>query len=397
MICKVKQAKPYPDYPLTWHAGNRQWLKKIKGKQHYFGADADKALASYLDCRDDLHAGREPKAKQDVLTVGELCNRFLLARRADVTSGELSAKSWHDYAYTSKLVIAALGRTRTVEDLGPADFASLRAKLGEGRAATTLAGHVTRTRVMLRWAADNELLKQPVRMGANFREPSKSVLRKHRAASGGKMLEIEQVLTLLESADVTMRAMILLGLNCGYGNADVGRLRNSMLDLEAGWAAFTRPKTGIARKAALWPETVAAVKVAIAQRPKPMHRADDDRVFLTRTGLPYCKEVEMPAVDGTAGPCVDNPVTRAFAKLAARLGLAGKGFYHLRHVCETIGGGSRDQVAVNHIMGHADASMASVYRERIDDGRLIDVAEHIRRWLYGDKAAVPPTHELAAV
>jgi hypothetical protein len=36
-----------------------------------------------------------------------------------------------------------------------------------------------------------------------------------------------------------------------------------------------------------------------------------------------------------------------------------------RHTFETIGGESRDQVAVNHIMGHADNSMAGVYRERI--------------------------------
>ena len=42
----------------------------------------------------------------------------------------------------------------------------------------------------------------------------------------------------------------------------------------------------------------------------------------------------------------------------------------LRHVFETIGGESRDQVAVDHIMGHADQSMAAHYRERISDERL---------------------------
>jgi integrase len=60
----------------------------------------------------------------------------------------------------------------------------------------------------------------------------------------------------------------------------------------------------------------------------------------------------------------------------------GRGFYSLRHTFETIGGDSRDQVAVNHIMGHADASMAGIYRERIEDQRLIDVVNHVRRWLF---------------
>jgi integrase len=60
----------------------------------------------------------------------------------------------------------------------------------------------------------------------------------------------------------------------------------------------------------------------------------------------------------------------------------GLGFYALRHTFETIGGEFRDQVAVNAIMGHVDASMAAVYRERISDGRLKAVVYHVYSWLY---------------
>ena len=49
-----------------------------------------------------------------------------------------------------------------------------------------------------------------------------------------------------------------------------------------------------------------------------------------------------------------------------RLGISvGRNFYALRHTFETIGGDAKDQVAVDHIMGHARDDMASVYRERI--------------------------------
>jgi integrase len=60
-------------------------------------------------------------------------------------------------------------------------------------------------------------------------------------------------------------------------------------------------------------------------------------------------------------------------------------FYALRHTFETIAGGSRDQVAVDAVMGHADYSMAGEYRERIEDDRLEAVAAHVRKWLFGGK------------
>ena len=59
----------------------------------------------------------------------------------------------------------------------------------------------------------------------------------------------------------------------------------------------------------------------------------------------------------------------------------GTGFYGLRHTFETIAGESRDQVAVNAIMGHVDESLAAHSRERIGDERLQAVADHVRKWL----------------
>ena len=60
----------------------------------------------------------------------------------------------------------------------------------------------------------------------------------------------------------------------------------------------------------------------------------------------------------------------------------GRGFYTFRRVFETVAGDSRDQVAVDYIMGHSRGDMASVYRQSIADDRLQAVVDHVHKWLF---------------
>jgi integrase len=164
--------------------------------------------------------------------------------------------------------------------------------------------------------------------------------------------------------------MILLGVNCGFGNADCGTLPLSALDLDGGWVNYHRPKTGITRRCALWPETVEALRESLARSPKAKAEGDAGLVFLRAKGGSWHKKIE------------DNPVSKEMRKLLNLLGINGcRNFYALRHTFETIGGEAKDQVAVDHIMGHARDDMASVYRERISDERLKAVTDHVRAWL----------------
>jgi len=231
---------------------------------------------------------------------------------------------------------------------------------------------VQRTRVVCKYALDAGLIDKPIRVGPTFKKPATRIMRAHRQQNGNRMFEAAELRSIIDTADQPLKAMILLGINCGFGNHDCGTLPKSALDLKTGWVTFPRPKTASERRCPLWPETVKALKEAIAMRPKQTGATDDTLAFITKYGGSWAKDTST------------NPVSQEMRKVlvALKLHRPGVGFYALRHTFETIAGESRDQAAVNHIMGHADASMAGVYRERISNERLRDVTNHVRKWLF---------------
>ncbi len=371
-----KPAKPHPDFPLFPHATGR-WAKKVRGEFRYFGKVAndpkgEAALLLWLDQKDDLLAGRTPRTKSDGLTVRDLVNRFLTAKRHQIDACEITQRTFDDYYQTCGRLTKAFGIDRLVSDLASDDFELLRAGLTKTWGPVATGNEVTRVRVVFKYGYDAGLFDSPMRFGPTFKRPSKKVLRKARQDKGPRMFEAKELHAILKGAGVQLRAMVLLGINCGFGNSDVGTLPIKALDLKGGWINYPRPKTGVDRRCPLWPETIKALKDAIAARPTPKDDVHAGLVFLTRCGEPWAKQT------------VDNPVSKETAKLLKALGIQrpGLSFYALRHTFETIAGDSKDQVAVDAIMGHARDDMASRYRERIADDRLRAVSDHVRKWLF---------------
>ncbi len=381
-----KPAKPYPDFPLFPHATKR-WAKKIRGKMHYFGPwdNPDGALTKYLEQRDDLHAGRTPRVQGEGLTVRDLLNRFLTAKRHLVDAREIAPRTFLDYHATCARVGDAFGLSRLVGDLAADDFERFRAALAKTLGPVSLGNEIQRIRAVFKYGFESGLTDRPMRYGPGFKRPGKKVLRKARHAKGPRMFESAELREMLAAAGPQLKSMILLGVNCGFGNADVGTLPLSALDLDAAWVNYPRPKTGVNRRCPLWPETVAAVRRVLDTRAIPKDEAHAGLVFVTKYGKSWWKESP------------DNPVSKETAKLLKGLGIHRKGlnFYALRHTFETIGSESLDQVAVDHVMGHARDDMASVYRERVSDERLKAVTEHVRSWLFPPKAGGAPKRRAA--
>jgi len=371
----LQSAKPYPEFELFVHP-NGQWARKILGRTRYFGRVVDgwEAAKELYDLqKDDLFAGRTPRARAETLTVLQLCDRFYEAKEMQHDSREITAATLRDYYETCKIIVKELGKTRRVGDLAADDFEKLRAKLSKRLNANSLGNEIQRIRTVFKYGFDSGLFDAPIRFGPMFVRPSKRILRGERQSKGPRTLEPRELRRIIKAADRPLRAMIMLGLNCGFGNNDCGSLPLSAIDLQAGWINFARPKTNIPRRIPLWPETVIALHEAIGVRPSPKDRADGKYAFLTKYRTPWAKE------SGNS-----NPISAEMKKLLVRLNLyrPGISFYCLRHIHETVAGECADQVAVDAVMGHADPSMSAIYRQRISDERLRKEVNTVRRWLF---------------
>ena len=346
----AKPSKPYASYPLYAHAGG-VWAKKIRGKVHYFGpwSDPQGALESYLEKRDYLYGGLEPPTVAE--SVGELIDSFLEHKRAHLATGDITRVTFREYETTCKVIQAHFGKRRPVASLTPTDFVGLRTALSKRKTGTTPLGVATLKRRLT--VARMIFADQRRECRRALKAPPQRLLRERARERGRLLYSAADVRKLVKAADPHLKAMILLGINCGFGPKDCCTLPAN--EIEGGWHNFARPKTGVERRCPLWPETVKAIEAVRGKR-------------LVFNGRVWNRFV----------------VAEKFAALCEACDVTSHGFYSLRRTFETIATtASVSQAAIDHIMGHARNDMASVYRQQIFDQQLKECANHVRAWFLG--------------
>jgi len=361
--------KPFKTFPMFAHA-NGQWAKKIRGKLHYFGPSSEPqaALDRFKVEFPALAAGGKRPARHE--TVAAVVSAYLSSKQASLESGDLTPATLADYKRICKVIELALGRETAIASVDRPDLEQLRTYLVKGKRGplgpVSQKRRIGMARLVFNFA--NEELDCNIKYRKVLRMPSAKSLRAARNRTGERLFTPGEIQALIDNAKPQMKAMVLLGINCGFGNGDCATLPIERVDL-SGWHNHARPKTEIARRCPLWPSTAAALYAVVKDR-------TSGPVFITKYGNPW---------EGTGNSC---PISYEFRKLATGLGIWRTGvttFYTLRRTFETIGATTGDQIAVSYIMGHTPASddMSAVYRQRTFDSQLVRVVDHIHDWLHG--------------
>ena len=231
-------------FPLTLHPTG-QYCKKIKGKLYYFGSDKHIALQRYFEQAAYLHTGRFEKSFADKsykkdLSVKTLCNLYLDHQDSRAKIGEIKWRHLNDQTAILRSFVLFLGSNRLVSDVSTMDLQNYRNKLIKmNRAANTINNLIATIKAMFNWALDNEVIESCPKLKAVKKIP---ISKKERST-----FDVQQIRQLLENATIQMKAMIWLGLNCGFGCTDCSELKWAHLDLGAGRVNFPRGKTGIGR------------------------------------------------------------------------------------------------------------------------------------------------------
>ncbi|MHC4158209.1 MAG: tyrosine-type recombinase/integrase [Planctomycetota bacterium] len=336
-------------FPLTLHPTG-QYCKKIKGKIYYFGADRKRALERYLDQATYLHGGRNliQKASNGNMTLKELCDVYLQYQHSKVIANDLTARHHNDQISSLNKLMAFLGPDRKIKSISTLDLQNYKRRLQKHYGSVCrLNLHISIMKAMFHWARKNDVLENIPNIDAISR---RKIIHQERFTFNS-----EQIAKLLSVADLKMRAMIWLGLNCGFGCTDCALLKWKDLDLENNRVKLARNKTGVARNLPLWLETVEALEKV----PKT-----GKLVFYTSRGNPYIQMLVKTDGNGNGKYTALNAITTKFSRLIKKSGLdvpKGTGFYTLRRTAATIAARSGDPFAVQRLLGHADLQMATRY------------------------------------
>jgi len=175
-----------------------------------------------------------------------------------------------------------------------------------------------------------------------------------------------------------MRAMIWLGLNCGFGCTDCARLKWKDLDLENCRVQLARNKTGVPRNLPLWPETMKALKAV----PR-----SGQLVFYTAECHPWVRTSLKTENDGSRKYTAVNAITSMFSRLLKKAKIhapKGTGFYTLRSTAATLAARSGDPFAVQRLLGHVNLEMATRYVQDVSE-QTDRVIENSRKYVIEGK------------
>jgi len=362
-------------FPLTLHPTG-QYCKKIRGHIYYFGSDRKQALQSYLDQATFLHGYNSAlqKSTNGNMTLKEICDMYLKYQHTKLQSNNLTARHHNDQIRSLNKLTDFLGESCKIKSITTLSLQNYKRRLQKHYGSVCrLNLHLSIMKAMFHWARKNDILRNIPNIDAISRG---KVIHQERFT-----FDAGQINKLLSFANIKMKAMIWLGLNCGFGCTDCAFLKWTDLDMVNNRVKLPRRKTGIYRDLPLWPETIKSLK----KIPRK-----GSFVFYTTRGNLYIQTLVKTDVNGNEKYTMINLVTTKFRRLIIKAGLVvpkGTGFYSLRRTAATIAARSGDPFAVQRLLGHADLTMATRYVQDVS-AQTDSVIEKSRKYvLKGESVA----------
>ena len=371
-MSKIRRKTRSDKFPLTLHPTG-QFCKKVNGKLYYFGSDKNHALEKYLSQASCLHGNKEQTQKKHdgEMSLKELCDLYLQYQHLKVQANALTARHHNEQIASLKKLMSFLGQTRRIDEISTLDLQSYRRKLQKAYStAHRMNLHISIMKAMFHWAKKNDVLNLIPNIDAVSR--GRIVYKQRQTFSPN---DIRQ---LLDVADIKMRAMIWLGLNCGFGCTDCAELKWNDLDFVNERVKLARNKTGVLRDLPLWPETIEAIK----KMPRK-----GKLVFYTSRGSAFVRTALKTDSNGNSKYTTQNSITRKFSRLIKKVGLdvpKGTGFYTFRRTAATIAARSGDPFAVQRLLGHANLLMATRYVQDVSK-QTDEVIERSRQYMAPSK------------
>jgi len=236
---KILKRKPRSDkFPLTLHPTG-QYCKKIKGKMYYFGSDKKQALERYLDQATYLHGCQDSlqQPTSDNMTLKQLCDMYLKYQYSKLQSNDLTASHHNEQISSLNKLMAFCGQNIDINNISTLDLQNYKRRIQKCHvSACRLNLHISIMKALFHWARKNDVLESIPNIDAISRG---KIIHQERFTFNS-----EQVNKLLSIADVKMRAMIWLGLNCGFGCTDCSELKWTDLDLANNRVKLARKKLG---------------------------------------------------------------------------------------------------------------------------------------------------------
>ena len=320
------------------------------------------SLFDLLDEKNDRVAFVSPQQ----WTIEQLCERYYQFKLTDGCSGcFLDSAKRHLVYFREWLKRYGFNpASEKLSDLNSAVLSDYRQMLADNSkisvaTANLYIGHV---RMLLFWAEDIHGLSHPP-MGVIRKFRKNRSKKSHGRQQDRSAISWDELEKLFSAAGVVDTALLLLGLNCGFGNTDIGTLKLCDIDLEAATVSHARPKTGVERNFILWPETVEILKAYIKDhRGKPVNQEVAGLLFIGKRGNPFCFERIDPDGKFRRSDAIKNRFIRLYKKAGVQRPY-GRGYYAMRHTHATlIGIGSNDLREVQASLGHLTFTQQEIYR-----------------------------------